>query len=107
MTQLHILQKKIMRRVYYAYVMRIATHPFVTHGMVLALCAYALVHFISVPSIIANMKTVPLGSLDNFILNALMRAEVWVLLLIGVIFFTVISLRFNLRGVHVHNTQTV
>lgn len=100
------LQQKIMRRVYYAYALRLATHPIALHVLLLLLSAYALVSLVSVSSIVRNMLSVRLGDLASYVAHAFMHANVLTLIAIGVIFFTLISLRINIRMVRSSRMET-
>lgn len=86
-----------MRRVYYLYAMRIASH---TVTLQLALFCFALFIFakmVHVRSVIDNMLSVQLGSVPQFIANALLRGEVLTLMAMGVMAFTVASLFIYLK----------
>lgn len=95
-----------MRRVYYAFAIRTATHPLVVHGILFMGSLYALKVLVSITSIINNMRQIELGNLDTYILHALMHAQFWTLACIGVIFFTLISLNFSLKSPKMAHMQT-
>lgn len=100
--KLNQLQKKIMRRVYYAFALRFGTHPLVIHGAMLAVGVFALSRFTHVAAIINNLSNIKVGDLDNYLFNSFTHAEVWTLLAIGIIFFTMISLNFSLKSPKMH-----
>lgn len=91
------LQRQIMRRVYYAFALRLGTSPLMIHGLLLGASMYTLSMIISIPSILNNIKGVRVGDLDNYIFNTVLNTEFWTLALIGIIFFTVLSLNFSLK----------
>jgi hypothetical protein len=107
MSQINQLQKKIMRRVYYAFALRMSTQPVVLYAALLIASLYGLSKLIHVASIINNMRTVQVGNLDNYIFNTLMHAEFWTLALIGLIFFSLISIKLSLRPPRTASMQTV
>lgn len=95
-----------MRRVYYAFAIRLATHPLLVHGVLLALGVYGLSVMVHVASIMNNIRTIELGNLDNYILNAFMHAEFLTLVFVGVVVFTALSLRFSLKAPRMVTMQT-
>lgn len=89
------LQKKIMRRVYYAYAIRVATLPGVPQGFLVLGALIALTYFISLGDVINNLMHIEVGDVGHFVYSALTRTEVWSLFLIGIIVFSLLSLRFK------------
>lgn len=84
-----------MRRVYYAFCMRIVQHEVTLKlGLfVLALLTFAkLVH---VHKLIENMLNTPVGNVPHFVMNAVLRGEVLTLMAIGVMVFVALSLPRN------------
>lgn len=96
-----------MRRVYYSYTLRLATHPLFVHGVLLFGSVYVLSKLIHVASIMNNIRSLRVGDLDNYLFNTFMNAEFATLAVIGVIFFTILSLQFSLKTPHFYKTQTM
>jgi hypothetical protein len=95
-----------MRRVYYAYTLKVASHPLVIHTLLLCAAAAALVSAVSVRSILHNLSTVEVGQVGTYIFNAFTHTEIWTLIFIAVIVLTLLSLRINLKGLRVGGMQT-
>lgn len=96
MSKMNQLQKKIMRRVYYAFALRLGTHPLVVHGVLFVASVYGLSVMVHVASIIENLRNIQVGNLDTYIFNAFTHTDVLTLLFVGMVFFTLLSLRWNL-----------
>jgi hypothetical protein len=94
------LQKNIMRRVYYAYAIRVATLPGVFQGFVMLGALIALTYFVSIGNVIQNMEGVGMNGLGTFLYNAVRNTEAWTLLIVGILIFAAFSFRFTLRGSH-------
>lgn len=107
MSQINQLQKKIMRRVYYAFALRMGTQPVVLYTVMLIASMYGLSRVTHVASIINNIRTVQVGSLDNYIFNTFMHTEFWTLALVGLIFFSLISIKLSLKPRQSTSMQTV
>lgn len=90
------LSKKIMRRVYYAFFLRQATHPFAVHGAIIALCLLALARAVSIPNVWANMMEVKVGELVGFWTGALIGTEIWTILLLAATSIASVSLIWRL-----------
>lgn len=97
MSKINQLQKNIMRRVYYAYALRIVLHPLVVHGVLFAIAIYGLSVVLHVASIINNLRSIPVGKLDTYIFNAFMHAEFLTFVFMGLGIFTLLSLRMSLK----------
>ena len=97
------LQKKIMRRVYYAYGLRVVSTPGIVQGFLMLGILIALTYFVSLGNVIANMESVGVRHLDVFFYNAITNTEAWTLLLIGAFIFSAFTLR--LKIVHWNGTQ--
>lgn len=91
------LRKKIMRRVYYVYALRLAKHPYFVHTTVMVLGFIALSSVVSIPNVWANMLEVRVGDLARFWGNAFLNTGVLNLTLIGVIVLAGLSLPLRLR----------
>lgn len=96
-----------MRRVYYAFALRVATHPLLIHVALLVLSVYALSRLTHVAAIVNNIMSIRVGDLGTYILNTLMQAEFLTLFCTGVVFFTLLSLPFRLSWPKYRTTQTV
>lgn len=90
------LKKQIMRRVYYAYTLRLALHPFTTHGVLLAGCFFLMTYFVSFTHVVNNLLNIKVGQLGQYVATALADTELWTLLLLGLIVFIGLSLRYRL-----------
>lgn len=90
------LQKKIMRRIYYAYAIRTMTLPGVWQGFVMLGIMIALTRFVSLGNVINNLLQIEIGHVGTFAYNAVRTTELWTLLLIGIFVYCLLSLRFSL-----------
>ena len=88
--------KKIMRRVWYAFLIKKATHPVTTHSFVLVVAGVFLAQYIHVLAVIRNIAQVQVGELGKYVLETLLSTETVNLLLIGIIMITFLSLRIRL-----------
>ncbi|MCF7815492.1 MAG: hypothetical protein K9M10_00190 [Candidatus Pacebacteria bacterium] len=91
------LQRKIMRGIYYAYALRLASLPGVFHGFVMLGIMIALTHFVSIGNVIENLSNIQLSHVGTFVYNAISTTELWTLILIGMFVFLSLSLRFSLE----------
>ncbi len=89
------LKRKIMRGIYYAYAIRLATLPGVWQGFVMLGVLIALTRFVSIGNVIQNISNIEVTQLGTFVYNAVRTTEVWTLLLIGLFVFLSLSLRFT------------
>jgi hypothetical protein len=96
MKKLSALQRKIMRRVYYAYMIRLVTLPGVPQGFLTLFALIGLTYFVSIRSVISNFLQVPVGNLDTFAYNAVTNADAWTLLFTGLIIYSLLSFQFKL-----------
>lgn len=85
-----------MRRVYYAYALRVATIPGVVQGFVMLAVLIGLTRFVSLGNVIHNFMAVPVGNVDVFVYNAITTTEAWTLLLVGIFIFSALSVRFTI-----------
>lgn len=92
------LHKKIMRRVYYAYALRVVTLPGVPQGFLMLSSLIALTYFVSLGNVIANLMQAPVGNIGVFFYNAVTNTEAWTLLLLGIIIFSLFSFRISLKA---------
>lgn len=83
----------IMRRVYYAYAIRLATTRGVLQGFAMIGALIALTYFVSIGNVISNFMNIPVRDIGVFFYNAVTTTEAWTLLLLGIIIFSALSLR--------------
>lgn len=98
MKKLSALQKKIMRRVYYAYAIRLVTLPGVPQGFLTLFALIGLTYFVSLASVLNNIRQIPVGNLDTFAYNAVTNTDAWTLLFTGLIIFSLLSFRFRITS---------
>lgn len=94
------LQKKIMRGIYYAYAIRLATLPGLWQGFVMLGIMIVLTRFVSLGNVINNFSQIEMSHVGTFVYNAVRNTELWTLLLIGTFVFLSLSLRFKLSPHH-------
>ena len=90
------IQKTIMRRVYYAFTIRIATHQVTKHLVVLSLLGYVLTRLVHVAAIYKYVSSVQVGELGSVLMRIAAHADWPTLLVLGLVIFTALSLRFKL-----------
>ena len=95
MSNIHKLKKRVMRRIYYAYAIRVSTNPLVLHSVVLIAGVYGLSVMVHVASIVKNLQQVQVSRLDNFVFNAVAHTDTLTLLFFGLVCFTMLSLNWN------------
>ncbi|MFM2381568.1 MAG: hypothetical protein RLZZ76_335 [Candidatus Parcubacteria bacterium] len=93
------LTRKIMRRVYYAFALRLITHKLVLSTVFLVLSVYGLSVMVHVASIFDNLRRVQVGRLDNYIANAFLHTDVLTLIFFGLVVFSLLSFNFTLLKV--------
>ena len=93
------LQRTIMRRVYYAFGVRLATHPITLHAVVLLVAGYALATLVHVEMVLRNLATTEVADLGTKLSTILFNADALSLLALGVVTFTVLSLPLRLPRV--------
>lgn len=86
------LQKNIMRRIYYTYVLRTVSGLGAVQIALFAVALYAFAEMVHVHKLIQNMMAVSVGDLPQFILNAFMRGEVLTLIAIGVMAYVSVAM---------------
>ena len=64
------LQKKIMRRVYYAYTLAITSHSMFWQGMLLGACVALFGRLTHVASLVENLLSVPVGNVPAYAFGA-------------------------------------
>ncbi len=90
------LQSKIMRGIYYAYALRLVSLPGVWQGFFMLGVLIALTRFVSLGNVLNNMTNIEMTGMGQFFFNAVRNTEAWTLLLIGVLVFLSLSVRFSL-----------
>lgn len=94
-----VLQKKIMRRVYYAYTIAIASHTMFWQGIFLGACIALFGRLTHVASLFDNLLSVPVGSVPAYVggafSNAFTHGEVLTVLVTA--FMLVLTLSVSVR----------
>lgn len=96
---MNTLQRKIMRRIYYAYAIRLSTHTITLELALFVVALYVFAKMVFVQSVIDNLMATPVGNIPTFVMSALMQGEVLTLIAVGAIVFTFLSVPLQLRGV--------
>jgi hypothetical protein len=92
------LHKRVIRRVYYAYALRVMTLPGVPQGFLTLFALIGLTYFVSIGNVIQNMMTVAsVKGFEQFAYNAITNTEAWTLLIIGFMIFSLFSFRFTFK----------
>lgn len=81
-----------MRRVYYAFLLRLLSHAVVVHTAVITLSIFALSQVVSIPNIWANLMQVKVGEMVNFFIGALANTQLVVIVWLSLIALTIASL---------------
>lgn len=92
-TQLH---NKIMRRIYYAYILRVSLQPAILHGFFMLAMLISLTYFVSIGNVLQNMSAIPLGKLGTYAMNSVLHTEIWTLFILGALIFSAFSFRFSI-----------
>lgn len=85
-----------MRRIYYAYAISLLGNPAFLHGMFTGVLFIAFTYFVSIPNVLRNILDVPVGQVTGYLFAALLKTEVWTLIILGLLIFTLLSLRIRL-----------
>lgn len=85
-----------MRRVYYTFAVRLATHTLTLHVVVLGAAVYSVGYFVHVAAVMRNMSGIPLGELGGFLMRAASNTEGVTLLVVGVAILSLLSLPIQL-----------
>ena len=101
--QINQLQKRIMRRVYYSFGIGIVTNRVFAHALLLAIGLYGVKVMVHVASFIGNLKTIKVGNLDNFMFNALTHTDIYTLVFVGVLIFTLLSFNYSIFKTKTNN----
>lgn len=84
-----------MRRVYYSFGLRLVVSRAFLSGTALAIGLYGIKVMVHVASFFNNLQTVGLRSVDNFVYNALTQTDVYTLLFVGIVVFSLLSFNFS------------
>ena len=85
-----------MRRVYYAFALRLATHPITLHVVFLVAALYALAALVHVEMVLRNIAVVEVGNLVPHLAKILMNADTATIMVLGITTFVLASLPFRL-----------
>lgn len=107
----NILQKKIMRRIYYAYTLSFALHSMFWRGIFLGAAAVLLADWLHVASIAHNFLSASVAQVPTYVGNTFIHAATQGELLTVVVFvaaflITLSSLRQLARYFHSHASAT-
>ena len=100
---MNTLQRKIMRGIYYAHILRLASLPGVWQGFVMLGVMIVLTRYVSLWNVLHNLSQVEIRNVGVFFYNAVRTTELWTLLAIGTFIFLSLSLRFSLNTKHDHS----
>ena len=95
-THMNTLQRKIMRGIYYAYIIRIVTMPGVWQSFFMLVAFAGLTRFVSISNVLHNFSVSGVSNADTFFYNAVRTTEVWTFFLLGVLVFLSLSIRFSI-----------
>ena len=97
-----------MRRVYYAFALRLGTHPLLLNSVLLTVSVYGLSVMVNVASIFRNLRIMQVNRLDNFAANAILHTDTLTLLFFGLVIFSMLSFNFTiLKAPRMVRMQTV
>ena len=81
-----------MRRVYYAYGLRLVQHPVTLQIGLFVLALLVFAKMVHVAKVMQSLLGTSVGNLPQFVFNTLMHGEVLTLIAIGTMTFTILSL---------------
>ncbi len=84
-----------MRRVYYAFALRMVATPGVMQGFGMLGVLIGMTYFVSIGNVLQNMSTVGASNIGTFLYHAVRNTEAWTLLLIGLFIYAALSFRFK------------
>ncbi len=90
-TNTNKLQRRIMRRVYFAFTVRILKHPVVLQLALFGLALMVFAQMVHVKRIIDTLLEMPVGSVPRYTFNAFMNGEMLTLIAIGAMVFVALS----------------
>lgn len=95
------LQRRIMRRVWYSYGLSVLVSRATVRGFALGFSAVLFIELVSIPSILANLLTVKVGLVPEYVWQSIVQSvkggEVLQLIMLGIVIFSLLSFRINLR----------
>jgi hypothetical protein len=91
------IKNSIMRSIYRLYAMRVMTHPATTQVGLLGVSVLVLLNLVSVGDVLHNIMTTPVGAVPRFLIMAVQGTDAIVLVLLGLIIFSALSLRFTIK----------
>ncbi len=100
------LRKNIMRRVYYAFVLRRLKHPLVSHSIVLMLSLFMFTRVVSVPDVWRNMMEIKVGEVLGFLTGALINTDFMTWSLLTLMSVTLISMFWKTLREHNESLYT-
>ena len=96
------LQRRIMRRVWYSYGLSVLVSRAAVRGFALGFSAVLFVKLVSVPSVLSNILAVEVGAVPEYVWQAVLQSiksgEILQLIMLGVVIFSLLSFRINLRS---------
>lgn len=96
-TQANKIRRAIMRRVYTVFAARIVSHPVIINVALFMVALTAFREVVFVKRVMETLVNMPLGQLPQFFIHALMRGEVVALAALGIMIFTALSLRVQIK----------
>lgn len=90
------LSKKIMRRVYYAFLLRKMSHPLFLHLGLLGVSFFALSKAVSIPDVFKNLMAVEVGQVLAFFTGAILHTGTVTIIWLSIISLTLVSLLWRL-----------
>jgi len=90
------LQKKIMRGIYVAYLLRLISLPGVWQGFAMLGVMIVLTHFISLGNVLSNLRGIEPAHFGRFLYNAISTTEIWTFIFIGAFVFLSLSFRITI-----------
>ncbi len=89
-----------MRRIYYAYALRVITAPGLLQGFLMFGAILALTYFVSLRNVLTNLLNIPMRDIGTFAYNAITNTEAWTLLLLGIFIYAAFAFRFKVTSTH-------
>jgi hypothetical protein len=100
------LKRKIMRRVYYLFAVRVAKHPITLQLVLFVGAALVFAKLVHVHRVLQSLSETSLGGVPeyvyNTVLHALMRGEVLTLLALGAMIFVALSVPIQVWRLRLH-----
>jgi hypothetical protein len=88
-------KRAIMRRVYYVFALRLATHPHALRLCALAVLGYLLGRLVHVAVVAQSFKAVPVGQVGDFLIATVRHADWPTLFVLGLTIMTLLSFRLR------------